>query len=129
MAKPPSVLSSLFGQKCPQCRSQKVFLHPTYSSSFLKMHERCAHCDMDFEPEPGFYWGAMYITYGYNAGLALSVSFILYVLFGNPGIWWYIGIIGGISLLLTPVFFRYSRLQMLYWLGGKGFDPALFKEN
>lgn len=128
MAKPPSAFVSLLQQKCPHCRSQKVFSHRSYSSSFLKMHEHCPHCNMNFEPEPGFYWGAMYITYGFNTGLALTMSFILYMFFGNPSIWWYVGVIGVIGLILTPLFFRYSRMMMLYWLGGKKFDPKYFKE-
>ena len=32
--------------------------------NFDKMHKRCSHCDEDFEREPGFYFGAMYTSYG-----------------------------------------------------------------
>lgn len=83
---------------------------------------------MNYEPEPGFYWGAMYITYGFNAGLAITVSVILFLFFGNPDMWTYVGVIAALSVLLAPVFFRYSRLILLYGLGGQKFDPKLYKK-
>lgn len=27
------------------------------------MNKRCTHCNLHFELEPGFYWGAMYMGY------------------------------------------------------------------
>lgn len=119
--------ASILNQKCPQCRREKVFAHPTYSTKFLTMHRYCPHCNMDLEPEPGFYWGAMYITYGFNTGLAITVSIALYFFFGNPNMWTYVAIIGGLSILLAPAFFRYSRVLFLYALGGKRFNPELHK--
>lgn len=127
MATHPGAFSSILSQKCPHCRSEKVFAHPTYSTKFLKMHRHCPHCNMDLEPEPGFYWGAMYITYGFNTGLAIVVSIILYFFFDNPDMWTYVGVIGTLSILLTPAFFRYSRVLFLYMLGGKRFEPSLYK--
>ena len=92
------------------------------------MHRHCPNCNMDFEPEPGFYWGAMYITYGFNAGLAITTSVILYLFFGNPDMWTYVGIIAALGFLLIPPFIRYSRMILLYGLGGKSFDPSKFKK-
>ena len=129
MSKYPGALASLIGQKCPQCRSEKVFLHKIYSWNFLKMHRHCPNCNMDLEPEPGFYWGAMYISYGFNAALAIIVSLLLYFVFGNPDMWTYAVIIGVLSILLIPPFIRYSRTMLLYSVGGKKFDPSLFKKK
>lgn len=128
MPKYPGWFGSMLKQKCPHCRSQNAFLHPMYSWSFLKMHRHCPNCNMDFEPEPGFYWGAMYITYGFNAGLAITTSVILYLFFGNPDMWTYVGIIAALGFLLIPPFIRYSRMILLYGLGGKSFDPSKFKK-
>ncbi len=52
------------GMHCPKCREGKLF--PTATFSFEKpftMHERCKVCDQNFTPEPGFYFGAMFISY------------------------------------------------------------------
>ena len=43
------------------------------------MHQRCPHCDADLNPEPGFYWGAMYVSYGFSAAIAITVS-IIYII-------------------------------------------------
>lgn len=129
MAKKKGWFSSLIEQKCPQCRVGKPFLYPTFSTNFLKMHEKCQVCGLDLEPEPGFYWGAMYITYGFNTGLAIVVSVILYLGFGNPSLWVYIAVIGALSLILAPVSFRYSRLILLYGLGGAKFTDKYLNED
>lgn len=124
----PSALKSILAQKCPQCRSEKLFTHPTYSTSFLKMHKTCPNCKLDLVPEPGFYWSAMYITYAFNTALAIVCSVIIWLLF-NPELWVYITIVLTINILISPVFFRYSRLITLYTLGGVKFKPSTFKNK
>jgi hypothetical protein len=36
------------------------------------MHDNCPKCNQDYQKEPGFYWGAMYIGYGLSSGYMLS---------------------------------------------------------
>jgi uncharacterized protein (DUF983 family) len=51
---------------------------------FPKMHERCPVCDLKFEREPGYFLGAMYISYG----LALmTIALIAAGLWAITG-WW-----------------------------------------
>jgi uncharacterized protein (DUF983 family) len=57
-----SRLSSIFQMTCPRCHQGKMFesleiRHP------LKMNKVCTVCGQKFEPEPGFYYGAMFISY------------------------------------------------------------------
>jgi len=57
-----SRLSSILSMTCPRCRQGHMFgkldfLHP------LKMNKVCEVCGQKFEPEPGFYYGAMFISY------------------------------------------------------------------
>jgi uncharacterized protein (DUF983 family) len=40
----------------------RIFLHSLFRG-FPKMQERCAVCDLKFEREPGYFLGAMYISY------------------------------------------------------------------
>lgn len=50
--------------KCPRCHEGDMY--PTATFSFKQpfdMHERCPHCNQNFSPEPGFYYGAMFISY------------------------------------------------------------------
>ena len=59
-----SKLYSVFALKCPTCHEADLF--DTGSFSLRKpfdMREACPHCRQDFWPEPGFYYGAMFISY------------------------------------------------------------------
>ena len=81
------------------------------------MHHECPHCGVRLEPEPGFYQGAMYVSYGFTVGL-LTILAILFYQFTDMGEWLMIGIIIGILFLLAPLNYRYSRNDYLYLFGG-----------
>jgi len=96
-----------------------MFVHP--ASQLLrgsKMHENCPHCGFHFEIEPGFFWGAMYISYAFSVALAVTFGVATFVLFGDPPLWVYFLCIFGPLFLLSPWSMRYSRVLMLYWFGG-----------
>ncbi|RME97436.1 MAG: DUF983 domain-containing protein [Bacteroidetes bacterium] len=55
---------AIFNLKCPRCHEADLF--ETGSLSFSRpfdMKERCDFCGEDFFPEPGFYYGAMFVSY------------------------------------------------------------------
>jgi uncharacterized protein (DUF983 family) len=68
----PSALRSIFGQRCPRCRSAKIFRSSIYWG-FPEMHDCCPTCGLHFNREPGYFLGAMYISYG----LGLAFIFVL----------------------------------------------------
>lgn len=108
--------------KCPRCRQGDIFKSKALDTSFMKMHEQCAVCNLRFELEPGFYYGAMYISYAFNVALLVAIGVALSVLF-DPPIWVYLVSVSLASLLLLPFSFRYSKILFLYWFGGIDFDP------
>lgn len=59
--------------KCPRCRKADLFVKPFLFSKPLAMHEKCSHCEQNFEPEPGYYFGAMFISYIWTGWLCLFV--------------------------------------------------------
>ena len=58
-----SRLSSIINMTCPRCRQGKLFEKPMKVMHPLKMNKKCDVCGQRFEPEPGFYYGAMFISY------------------------------------------------------------------
>ena len=44
------------------------------------MHERCPICDLKFNREPGYFLGAMYISYGLALAAILSIAFALWLI-------------------------------------------------
>ena len=43
------------------------------------MHKQCSSCNLNFEPEPGYYFGAMFISYAISASILLPIA--LFVVF------------------------------------------------
>ncbi len=78
--KQPSFLSSLFRYTCPQCRQGNLFVKPFQFSNPLNMHKQCSHCELNFTPEPGYYWGAMFLSYILSAFPLMGI--VLYCMFG-----------------------------------------------
>ncbi len=91
------------------------------------MNEYCPHCGLRFEVEPGFFFGAMYISYAFSVALFTIIGVALSVLGDYPIYYYIIAIILSV-LLLFPLMFRYSRILFLHLFGGVRFDPSLAKE-
>ena len=72
----------MFNHKCAECHQGDMF--PTSSFGFNKpfqMNQRCPLCDADMEPEPGFYYGAMFMSYIFSAFLTLGFVMLLHWVF------------------------------------------------
>lgn len=119
-----SDLQAILALRCPRCHQGKLFSTSAFNiSQFARMPEQCPVCGQSFEPEPGFYFGSMYITFAFNVATLFVVGVLLYYLFGNPDTWVYVVVVTAVTLLLTPAILRYSRALMLYWFGGTHYDP------
>lgn len=86
------------------------------------MHKHCPCCELRFEVEPGFFFGAMYISYAFSVALVVTIGMVLYWL-GDPEVWTYILLVSAGLLLFYPAMFRYSRILFLHLFGGINFDP------
>lgn len=92
-------------QRCPQCLEGPVFY------GLLTMHQTCPVCDYVYEREPGYFTGAMYISYGLAVFSLIPTSLVLYLL-RVPDLW--IFVLMGLQLAVTsPLLVRYSRV---FWL-------------
>lgn len=81
------------------------------------MNQTCSKCSATFEPEPGFYFGALYVSYAFTCAIFAAVSVSLYYTV-NPSEWVYITAVIVSAILFIPISFRYSRILFLYWFGG-----------
>jgi hypothetical protein len=80
-------------------------------------------CGQRYEVEPGFFIGAMYISYSFAVALMVAVSVAVFVLGNDPDLWVYLVAVIVANLLLVPFMFRYSRVLMLYWFSGIKYNP------
>ena len=123
MAPIASDAAALLALRCPRCHEGKIFSTSAFSFHFADMPAACPVCGQATEPEPGFYFGAMFVSYAFSVGIFAVTALVLYFLFGDPAIWVYVVTVAGVATLLTPLSVRYSRMLMLYWFGGVHYHP------
>ncbi len=125
MPPPETIIEStplaLLALRCPRCHRGRLFLHPALSLKFVQMPPACPVCGQTFEPEPGFYYGAMYISSGFSTVTLLGIGFLLFYFAHDPSTWVYVLTVAAAVLVITPLLFRYSRAVMLYLFGGAEF--------
>ncbi|HEY0176975.1 MAG TPA: DUF983 domain-containing protein [Pedobacter sp.] len=106
-----------------------------YSFSFKGQitNEYCPHCNLRFEREPGYFYVSMFVSYAMSCAEMISAgvgAYILGLALVYDNLWYYVGILIGIVVLLTPVNYRYSRVILLHWLTpGLGYIPGSGDEN
>jgi hypothetical protein len=81
-----------------------------YSTRFADMHTNCPCCGQTFEPEPGFYYGAMYVSFAINVGIFLISLFVLYQFVEELTMTMMVGVIVVVVVGFLPVIFRLSRV-------------------
>lgn len=77
------------------------------------MHERCPVCDLKFEREPGYFLGAMYVSYGLGLVYVTAVAALLWSVTG----WWITTdtIWAVVSFLpLAPTITLFARVLWIY---------------
>ena len=127
--KEKGIYLALLEGNCPRCRKGTLFTHgPLHLSKLNSTRKLCEQCGLVYEKEPGFFYGAMYISYAFSVGIMLTVSFLVYLFFNNPPVLYYIIAVTLMSLLLYPLNFRYSRIVFLYLFGGSSYQPDLKKK-
>jgi uncharacterized protein (DUF983 family) len=109
MLKGTKLYSILFN-KCPRCQEGDFFeINHVFSwKKFDKMHKSCPVCGEKYTPEPGFYFGAMYISYALYVAFIVT-NFVGFVLvFGIDPIRLLYFLVPSLVALL-PFFFRLAR--------------------
>jgi len=115
--------NAMLHEKCPQCQTGKMFKYKPFDIlKFTEMNNDCPVCSLHFEIEPGFFWGAMYVSYALTTGMMLFLATLVYFIFSGPEFWVYITIIATSIVLSSPFVYRYSRVLMLYLFSSVSFS-------
>lgn len=113
-----SSVQSILKAKCPQCREGHLF--PVSVFSFKKLsaiNHNCSVCQANLNPEPDFYYGAMYISYAFSVALVITALTAINILIEEPELWMYLTTVLVGNLILFPAMLRYSKVLYLYGLG------------
>lgn len=124
MKKAKSVVEAILGAKCPQCREGDLFSAPMMSFKKLsQINSTCQVCQANLNPEPDFYYGAMYISYAFSVALVITALVALNVLLVKPALWMYLVMVLVLNILLLPLMLRYSKVLYLYLVGKLKYRP------
>ena len=121
-----SKLQAALNGLCPRCRKGKIFIKPFYSPrGFDEMYEYCPHCGLRYEVEPGYFVGAMYVSYAISGGVALLIGFLLFYFGGDPEGWVYAAVVAPVMIVIAPINFRISRVVWLHYVAGINYVKGL----
>lgn len=108
------MLQKLRTERCPTCGQGEVFA--TKGKVFLlkvpQMRESCTHCGRRYEKEPGYFTGAMFVSYGLCI-VEMTALILLFLLSALPKDW-LIYAISALVFVLWTFNFRMSRLLWMY---------------
>lgn len=110
MLKKGSKLNSILTGSCPKCQEESMYVEkkPYHLSKLYDMHETCSHCGLQYQIEPSFFYGAMYVSYGLTVAIGVAAFIITKVFLGLSLVEAFIAIIIAL-IVLTPVTARLSR--------------------
>ncbi len=101
---------SVVNSKCPRCNLDNLYVdnNPYHLSKLSQMKNKCERCGQLYEPENGFYYGAMYVSYALGVLFMVAPAFVLYALF-DLGFGILLSFVLVVYFLAYPLLFRFSR--------------------
>jgi uncharacterized protein (DUF983 family) len=99
---------ALLRQRCPRCCEG-----PIYTAG--QMNQRCPKCDLLFEREPGYFLGAMYVSYGMASGFLLIGLLIGMWLMPEVDLGWIVLMCGVLFIPFVPMVTRYARVIWIFF--------------
>lgn len=109
--KPPPLrerLASVAAGRCPRCRRGRIFRR------LLAMHPTCPTCSLRFEREPGYFTGAMYVSYALAVPVMAACAATVRLLARNLSFEATVGVAALLFLPFVPAIFRYSRILWIH---------------
>lgn len=100
-------------EKCPNCNKGKVF-EDRGIFRMPGMPDNCKSCDFRFDREPGYFLGAMYISYALAVFEAIVTFLICYFFFPQMPIPWIPVAIISVMVLCARKNYKLSRIVYMH---------------
>ena len=101
-------LAAVTSGRCPRCRQGRVF------RGRLAMHPTCPVCSLRFEREPGYFTGAMYVSYVLAVPVMATCAAAVFLVAPRLSFEATIGIAALLFLPFVPLLFRASRVIWIH---------------
>lgn len=111
MVNKGSKLYSVLFFKCPACHEGDFFVsHPYDLTKAGDIYKSCSVCQNKFSKEPGFYYGAMYVSYAIAVGLSLSIYLLFNVFNYDISVELFLLVYSVFILLSSPLIYALSKI-------------------
>ncbi|HRO99465.1 MAG TPA: DUF983 domain-containing protein [Flavobacteriales bacterium] len=80
---------SIIHKTCPHCQEGQFFVdnNPYNLSKAGDLLDHCPVCHRKYTPEPGFYYGGMYVAYALAVALFVTIYVATQVLYAEAPLW------------------------------------------
>ena len=108
-----SKLYSIRHFKCPHCQEGDFFVsnNPYDLSQAGDLLDACPVCQRKYSPEPGFYYGAMYVAYGLAVALFVTIYVAINVLFPEAPPWVAVTSVLASLMIFGPLLYALSKIM------------------
>ena len=107
-----NIIKSVWNYYCPRCREGKIFTEPLVFSDPLNMPEACKVCGQKTNPEPGFYYGSMFLSYILSGFLLLGSALLLVFYFD----WTANQAMAFVLFLAVLIYLKLLRVSRSLWI-------------
>ena len=102
---------SIFKMRCPRCQEGDFFKsHPYNLKKAGDIYKNCPKCDLKYSPEPGFYFGALFVSYALGVALFVTFWVAFNLFFEDMAVGLQILIIVIASIVTAPYFYSLSKI-------------------
>lgn len=108
-----SNMKTLLGLKCPKCATGDIFKDRTVFR-YSKMHNYCPNCNYNNMIEPGFFYGAMYVSYILMVVESIITFLICQSFFEQSFDLRIFPFVIGVLLILSPYNYKLSRAIWIF---------------
>ncbi len=83
MLKKGSKLNSILTGSCPRCQKESMYVYQNllHVQNCIAMNESFNHCELKYQLEPYFFYGAKYVGYDLNIAIGIGTFIFSYIIF------------------------------------------------
>jgi len=124
-----SRLENVLKCKCPKCHSGYMFKEKNAYrlKKLFALKDACDVCNLPFCPEPRYYDGAMFVSYGFSVAIVITAFTLFNFFLENANLNVMIGSTIGLAVIVSPLSFRISRSVWIHFFFS--FDPDRLKNH
>ncbi|HWY38748.1 MAG TPA: DUF983 domain-containing protein [Bacteroidia bacterium] len=109
-----SILVNILCEKCPNCGEGHVFETGSKFFEIPRMQEHCGVCNYRYDREPGYFLGAMYISYAIAVFFGIATFLVCNYAFPGMPIGWIPVCITAVIVLIAKKNYRLSRIIYIH---------------